>query len=180
MGSTTMHLAPHWLRESTLPLLQFSQAIGADSWITIGIDSQNVGDEVAIGTVEDASQPFVPAFAAGSAIDGQDVSMNTSTGGAWYVLNNTPNGVPDEDGRVLIMQLTTSGGLSGTLNAQIFENGNGSSDIRKTFVFDGVGTFTPDGEGDGTGGNACGCTDEARLRTMTHLQITMMAAVSLG
>ena len=141
--------------------IAFFPSIGADSWITIGIDSQNVGDEVAIGTVEDASQPFVPAFASGSAIDGQDVLMNTSTGGAWYVLNNTPNGVPDEDGRVLIMQLTTSGGLSGTLNAQIFENGNGSSDIRKTFIFDGVGTFTPDGEGDGTGGNACGCTDDS-------------------
>ena len=139
----------------------FFPTIAADSWITIGIDSQNVGDEVAIGTVEDSSQPFVPAFASGSAIDGQDILMNTSTGGAWYVLNNTPNGVPDENGRVLVMQLTTSGGLSGTLNAQIFENGDGSSDIRKTFIFDGVGTFTADGEGDGTGGNACGCTDDS-------------------
>ncbi|NDC90104.1 MAG: hypothetical protein EB075_15120, partial [Bacteroidetes bacterium] len=83
--------------------------------------------------------------------------MNSSTGGAWYVLNNTPNGLPDSDGRVLVMQLTTSAGLSGTLNAQIFENGVGSSDVRKTFVFDGVGTFNADGEGGGS--NACGCTD---------------------
>jgi hypothetical protein len=135
-------------------------SIGGDSWITIGIDSQPEGDEVGIGTVEDASQPFVAAFASGSAIDGEDILMNTSTGGAWYVLNNTPNGLPDSDGRVLVMQLTTSAGLSGTLNAQIFENGVGSSDIRKTFVFDGVGTFNAEGEGGGSGTNACGCTDD--------------------
>jgi hypothetical protein len=135
-------------------------SIGGDSWITIGIDSQPVGNEVAIGTVEDSSQPFVAAFASGSAIDGQDILMNSSTGGAWYVLNNTPNGLPDSDGRVLVMQLTTSAGLSGTLNAQIFENGVGSSDVRKTFVFDGVGTFNAEGEGGSTGTNACGCTDD--------------------
>ena len=45
---------------------------------------------------------------AGSALDGQDIELNTQTGGAWYVLNGTPNGVPDANGRVLIMQLTTS------------------------------------------------------------------------
>ncbi len=76
---------------------------------------------MAISTVEDAAQPFVPAFASGSAIDGQNIVVNTSTGGAWFVLNGTPNGLPDENGRVLIMQLTTSGGLSGVLPVQVFE-----------------------------------------------------------
>ena len=48
------------------------------------------------------------------------------------------------------------------MNFQIFENGDGSSDIRKTFFFDGTGTFFEDGEGgDGTSSNACGCTDPA-------------------
>ena len=61
--------------------------IAADSWITIGIDSQNTGDEVPISTVEDSSQPFVAAFAQGSAIDGADFAVDTQTGGAWYVLN---------------------------------------------------------------------------------------------
>ena len=134
----------------------------ADSWITIGIDSQNTGDEVAISTVEDSAQPFVAAFQAGSAIDGQNIELNTQTGGAWYVLNGTPNGVPDANGRVLIMQLTTSAGLSGTLPVQIFENGDGTNDLRKTFTFDGTGTFNAVGEGSGgTGGNACGCTDDS-------------------
>ena len=138
------------------------ETVAADSWITIGIDSQNTGSEVAISTVEDSSQPFVAAFQSGSAIDGQDFTLNTQTGGAWYVLNGTPNGLPDADGRVLIMQVTTSAGLSGTLPVQIFENGDGANDMRKTFTFDGVGTFNAEGEnGGGTGGNACGCTDEA-------------------
>ena len=137
-------------------------SLAADSWITIGIDSQNTGDEVAISTVEDAAQPFVPAFQAGSAIDGQNIELNTQTGGAWYVLNGTPNGIPDANGRVLIMQLTTSAGLSGTLPVQIFENGDGTNDLRKTFTFDGTGTFNAVGEGSGgTGGNACGCTDDS-------------------
>ncbi len=139
----------------------FFPTIGADSWITIGIDSQNTGNEVAISTVEDPNQPYVAAFGATDASNGQDILLNTQTGGAWYVLNNTPNGLPDANGRVLVMQLTTSAGLSGTLPVQIFENGDGVNDLRKTFTFDGVGTFTAEGEGGaGTGGNACGCTDE--------------------
>jgi hypothetical protein len=72
----------------------FVPTLEADSWITIGIDSQNTGDEVAISTVEDASQPFVASFQSGSAIDGQDIEINTQTGGAWYVLNGSPNGLP--------------------------------------------------------------------------------------
>ena len=32
--------------------------IAADSWITIGLESQNVGDQVAISTVEDTEQPL--------------------------------------------------------------------------------------------------------------------------
>ena len=142
----------------------FFPTIGGDSWITIGLDSQNTGDEVAISVVEDSNQPFVAAFQSGSAIDGADVLLNTQTGGAWYVLNGTPNGLPDADGRVLVMQMTTSGGFSGALNVQIFGNGNGETDIRKTFAYDGVGTFNAAGEGEGgggTGGNACGCTDDA-------------------
>ena len=140
----------------------FFPTIAGDSWITIGIDSQNTGDEVAISTVEDSAQPFVAAFDSGSAIDGQDFTLNTQTGGAWYVLNGTPNGLSDADGRVLVMQLTTSAGLSGTLPVQIFENGDGTNDLRKTFTFDGVGTFNAEGEGSGgTGGNACGCTDDS-------------------
>ena len=82
--------------------------------------------------------------------------MNDATGGAWYVLNNTPNGLPDADGRVLFMQVTTAGEISGTINLQIFENGEGSASIYNTYDFTGAGDFSVGG---GTTSNACGCTD---------------------
>ena len=134
--------------------IAFFPDLAADSWVTIGIDSQNVGDEVAISTVESSAQPWINAFAAGEAISGQNIIMDDFTGGAWFVLNGTPNGLPDADGRVLFMQVTTTGDISGTVNAQIFVNGDGGNDVRNSFDFDGVGTY-------GIGAyNACGCTDE--------------------
>ncbi|MGB2014901.1 MAG: hypothetical protein ACPHSF_05505, partial [Flavobacteriales bacterium] len=136
--------------------LGFFPELGADSWVTIGIESQNVGDEVAISTVESTDQPWVSAFAFGQGISGQNVYMNDATGGAWYVLNNTPNGLPDADGRVLFMQVTTAGEISGTINLQIFENGVGSESIYNTYDFAGTGDFSVGG---GTTSNACGCTD---------------------
>ena len=45
------------------------------------------------------------------------------------------------------------------MNFQIFENGDGSTDIRKTFSFDGTGTFFEDGEGGGGTDPVLGCTD---------------------
>ena len=119
----------------------FFPIVEADSWVTIGIESTPTGNEVAISTVEDTNQPWVDAFESGTTLDGKDIVINTATGGAWYVLNRTPNGLPDSDGRVLIMQLTTSGTISGTVNVQIFQHGGGDTDIRKTFSFVGTGTF---------------------------------------
>ena len=89
--------------------LGFVPELAGDSWVTIGIESQNVGDEVGISTVESTDQPWVSAFSFGQPLSGQNVYMNDATGGAWYVLNNTPNGLPDADGRVLFMQITTAG-----------------------------------------------------------------------
>ena len=90
------------------------------------------------------------------------LSINGTYGGAWYVTNGTPNGVPDaENQRVLFMQLTTSGTLSGVMNAQIFENGDGDFEVFKTFAFDGPGTYSAEGESENGVGNACGCMDPA-------------------
>ena len=118
------------------------ESLPADSWLTIGIESKPVGDEISISTVEDSSQPYLDRFVAGSANSGQDFVINTIVGGAWYVLNGTPNGLPDENGQVLVMQFTTGGSFNGRFNIQIFENGNGENDIRQTFIFDDVGTFS--------------------------------------
>ena len=79
----------------------FFPSLAADSWLTIGIEAQPTGDEVTISTVEDTEQPYLGCFSATSALSGQDVEINTQTGGAWYVLNGTPNGLGDDNGQVL-------------------------------------------------------------------------------
>ena len=56
--------------------LAFFPDMAADSWVTIGIDSQPVGDQGPISTVESADQPWVNAFAFGSSTDGQDFMMD--------------------------------------------------------------------------------------------------------
>ena len=132
----------------------------ADSWVTIGIESQNSGAESAISTVESNEQPWVAAFHTGNELNGQNIVMDDFTGGAWYVLNGTPNGLPDANGRVLIMQLTADSAPSGRINVQVFQNGIGENDLRFTYEFDGTGEFNPLGsDNDSTDGNACGCTD---------------------
>ena len=134
----------------------------ADSWATIGLDSQPVGSEVAVSVVESGEQPWVACFQAGSSVDGNDIVIDDATGGAWYVLNGAPNGLPDaENSRVLFAQLTTSGTVSGAVNVQIFEEGAGSQSLYKRYEFSGAGVYSAEGEGGGAGGNACGCTDES-------------------
>ena len=135
--------------------------LAADSWATIGIDSQPVGSEVDISVVESGAQPWVACLQSGGALDGSDLVINDETGGAWYVLNGNPNGLPDsENSRVLFAQLTTSGVVSGTVNVQIFEEGDGGMSVYETFSFSGPGVYSADGDGSG-GGNSCGCTDES-------------------
>ncbi|MGB1074967.1 MAG: hypothetical protein ACPGYK_02185, partial [Flavobacteriales bacterium] len=113
-----------------------------DSWFTIGIENAPAGEETAISAVESAVQPWIGCFDATSPLSGQDVVMNDVTGGAWYVLNGTPNGLPDaENQRVLCAQITTSGTLAGVFNVQLFVNGNGDNDVRPRFVFEGPGVY---------------------------------------
>ncbi|MBV42149.1 MAG: hypothetical protein CL834_03865 [Crocinitomicaceae bacterium] len=125
-----------------------------DSWLTIGIDSQPEVDETDVSTLESSGQPYLSCFAANNPLSGSDVSINDETGGAWYVLNGSPNGLPNEDMRVLILQITTGGELCGLINAQIFENGLGATPLYLTFDFCGPGVYNP------ASGEPIGCTDE--------------------
>lgn len=137
------------------PFSDFFPGLGYDSWFTIGIEYAPSGAETAISAVESAAQPWIGCFDATSAIAGQNVFMDDITGGAWYVLNGTPNGLPDaENQRVLFAQLTTDGELCGVVNVQIFENGTGTNDVRPRFEFCGTGTFSH------TVAVMAGCTDE--------------------
>ena len=123
-------------------LFEMYGGLQADSWITIGIDRQNTSDEVTIRTVEDENEPYLDRFVQSSENSGQDFVINTITGGAWYTLKHATNGLPDENGQVLVMQFTTSGSFNGRFNIQIFRYGDGGNDVRKTFIFNGVGTFS--------------------------------------
>ena len=96
-------------------------------------------------------QPITPYFLTNGATG---FESTTITGASWYVLNTAANGLPDASGRVLIMQVTTAGSISGQINYQVFPLGVGADQAQISVEFDGAGTF-----GLGGGGNACGCTD---------------------
>ena len=115
-----------------------------DTWFTIGLSQLPTGDEVAASYVQDPNQPITPFFEEENATT---LLCNSEIGMAWYVLNGTSNGLPDENLQVLILHITTSGGLSGTLNYQVFQFGDGQNgDIRMSESFD-------------TQVNLDGCTD---------------------
>ena len=111
--------------------------MAADSYATIGLDgpagSSGVDGSADPSLVQDVSQPFSPFF-----IDDAStiLEINTIVGAAVYILNTDANGLPDENMRVLIMQITTTGSLSGTLNYQVFPLGNGVDDaLNVTAIF---------------------------------------------
>ena len=137
-------------------LLGFFPTLNYDSWVTIGISASPTPPQTAISIVESEDQPWVGAFNANSTLSGSSIAMNDVTGGAWYVLNGTPNGLPDAlNQRTLLFQITSEHAPTGTINVQIFPNGVGSNQQQLTFEFNGEGTFLPTS----VPVNACGCTD---------------------
>ncbi|MDA1336238.1 MAG: hypothetical protein O2818_05050 [Bacteroidetes bacterium] len=107
-----------------------------DSWFTIGGENSNlslstVGVEVA-----------ATAFEAGG-----DFVIDNALGGSWFVLPDMePLAFPDENGQVLVAQLTTSGQVSLTLNLQYrAQDGSNPQELNQSLVFPDL---------------AFGCTDE--------------------
>ena len=126
-----------------------------DSYATIGLigpaSFSGIVNAADPSIVEDADQPISPFFI----VDGStSLLSNTLTGASYYVLNTAGNGLPDADNRVLVMQVTTTGSISGTLNYQIFPEGVGTDQIQVSVAFDGAGTY-----GGGSDTPTCGCTD---------------------
>ena len=83
---------------------------------------------------------------------------NTLTGASWYILNTASNGLADANGRVLIMQVTTAGNVSGQISYQVFPLGVGADQQQLNVAFDGVGEF-----GGEEPAVSCGCTDDAAV-----------------
>ncbi|HHZ96670.1 MAG TPA: T9SS type A sorting domain-containing protein [Flavobacteriales bacterium] len=139
-----------------------------DSFATIGLSESAASSGIAGAAdpsiVEDPSQQITPMFLNNGSTG---ASINSVTGMAYYILNGNTAGLPDATGRVLIMQITTSGTLSGTVNVQIFPNGIGTNFVTATYLFDGVGLYAAVGAclNDTDGDGICdedeipGCTD---------------------
>ncbi|MDG2426579.1 MAG: hypothetical protein P8M07_08360, partial [Flavobacteriales bacterium] len=92
-----------------------------DSWATIGIDqspllSAGEGDVVAI---QNDQQQWMTDFE----MLGQSIVIDDFVGGSWYATDNLTNGIAGEDLRVLLMQLTTTGDISGIMRLQVYEEG---------------------------------------------------------
>ena len=102
----------------------------------------------------DDAQPGVQAFFTS---DGDDeLRADSEIGTVWFVLNDASNALPDESMRVLIMQVTTTGSVSGTVNFQVLPEGPlglGTDEVR-TVSFSGEGVFY-----DAEFGPVFGCTD---------------------
>jgi len=85
------------------------------------------------------------------------VLANTINGASYSISNTASNGLPDANMRVLVLQVTTTGSISGILNYEVFPLGVEADQVQITMAFDGVGTFGLEDTGGTT--IACGCTD---------------------
>jgi hypothetical protein len=125
--------------------------VADDTYATIGLDGPAATSslEAAVDPtiVEDEAQPITPFFVNNGATE---LVSNSHIGSAWYVLNTASNGLPDENLQVIILQVTTAGGISGKINYQVFPLGVGENAEYYSIEFDGTGTF---------GGDGTGCTD---------------------
>ncbi len=94
-----------------------------DSWLTIGIDGPpdaGAGEDCP-QVVMSSGSPFATQFE-----NGEGFVIDDLIGSAWFVVPSNSNGLPDENGRVLVAQLTTDGDLEGVLHLQILPGGVGT------------------------------------------------------
>lgn len=124
-----------------------------DSYATIGLEGpaslSGMANAADPSLVEDGANPITPFFLTNGATQ---MDATSEIGASWYVLNTASNGLADDNMQVLILQITTSGEVSGTLNVQVFPQGVGANDILLSLPFSGSGTFDP-------GVDVLGCTD---------------------
>ena len=96
---------------SSFPSLEY------DSWMTIGTDDNT-------GSVDQIGIDFIPFEAGG------DLIIDNAVGGTWYILPDLePAAFPDDQGRVLLAQLTTDGIVDMTLNIQYRSSGGANVQV---------------------------------------------------
>ncbi|MDE0978602.1 MAG: hypothetical protein OSA78_01290, partial [Flavobacteriales bacterium] len=136
-----------------------------DSFITIGNSEMpdfNAG-QVEVSTIETPGETWIAGFEAGGPI-----SINSDTGGGWFLFPGSTSGVAGDDNRVLIGQFTTDGFVGGSMLVQIFPEGNpaNSDNIYMTVEAPACGCMDPVADNYNSGAlyqdGACfylGCTD---------------------
>ncbi len=153
MVQTTTSFFQHLLGGATPqnvnPLLfpNFAE-LAFDSWVTIGLDgpADAVAGENAASIVQSPNQSWSLGFDPGGGSPGGDIVIDDEVGGVWYILNGDANGYPDENGRVLLGQFTTSGTLSGNMQVQVFPNGDNENFLLLDLPL-GMGVGCPSGGG---------------------------------
>lgn len=111
--------------------------VAYDSWFTIG------GEDAAVNLTTVGVDAAATAFESGGAF-----AINNALGGSWFVLPGLePLAYPDDQGRVLVAQLTTDGVVNLSINLQYrAENGSNPQEIDQVLEFPVV---------------VQGCTDDA-------------------
>ena len=116
-------------------LLGFFPDLIYDSWVTIGHAPEDGTPGATVSTIASPNQNWVASFEAGN-----DLIMDDLIGGLWYIYNDgNDQGLPDEDGKVLIAQLTTDGTIEAEVSGQYFPDfgtgANGEADGTQDQLF---------------------------------------------
>ena len=126
-------------------LFSFFPALEFDSHVTIGLESEAVGDEssIIVTGVSATEADWSDSFMAGGdlTIDGS----NAMAGDGWSVPAGATNGYSGEDMRILLAQLTTDGELNGSLFVELTP----------------AGAAEPESHQFSFSAELCGCTDES-------------------
>ena len=156
-GAFNTGFNPSWSASGINPafVAQFPE-MADDTYATIGLtgpaSTSGIPGAADPGLAEDPDQSITPFFLTDGATE---LVADMIVGSSWFVLNDAGNASPNNDLQVLVLQVTTSGEISGQINVQIFPMGDGDEAQILNFFFDGPGTFVA-----GNASNACGCTDE--------------------
>jgi hypothetical protein len=133
-----------------------------DSWVGIGLTCvpSIIGNETDVTIEETVENPWGDNFMAEGFATGTsgpvDISMDdVSSAGSWYLPStSSSNGFAGEDCKSIVMQITTEGSVSWTLNAEIWVHGDENTKVILTQTFDGENMGAPIIEGC-TDSNAC-------------------------
>ncbi|MGB1363091.1 MAG: hypothetical protein ACPG56_00550 [Flavobacteriales bacterium] len=133
-------LTTFWNASALNPVfLPFFPCMQYDSYATINLDGpadEVPGAEDPLMVQDSQLSPTVSEFFMQNTLgEPAELIVNTSVGASWFVLNTASNSLPDEDGRWLVMQLTSAAHLDGVLNFQIYPLGEGANAISITRPF---------------------------------------------